>query len=237
MRKCSVIVGLVMMLVASTVASAVSVGVVPGEWVKAIPADLPNGNTFNADGTPGGWYAGPDGQWGDTPGNPQAAKWYAQGSNGGISEAGTGGWNDLDHYSLWNGDGGSPNIKTVLSGLDPLGLYDVYIVYGVNSNGGGGVWAGLDLGSLTWYQGAQGTDTGLWVPGRTGGDPAPSQYAKLNAAPIQAVGGELTVYNGPGVGNFYDGLTYDRVGTVPEPATMLLLGLGGIGMVARKRRG
>lgn len=234
MKKMTMLIGLAMMLAVSCVASATTVGVVPGEWVKAIPADLAGGNTYNADGTAGGWYAGPDATWGGT--GPVASKWYAHGSNGGISVSGTGGWNDLDHYCIYNYDTSSPAIKTVLSGLDPLGLYDIRVVYGVTSTGAGGVWAGLDStpANWNWYQDVQGTDTGLWVPGRTGGDPAPSQYALLNSTPIQAVGGEIAVYLGAGNPIFYDGLTYDLVGQVPEPATLALLSLG-MGVVLRKR--
>ena len=157
---------------------------------------------------PGGWYSGPDASvW-----NPPVDKWYLWAGNGGIDVSGVGGWNDLEHYCIYNGNFNPPTIKTILTGLIPGQTYKVWIVYGVTSTPGlGGVWAGLGPNTTdwNWYNSLNGTDTGVWVPGRTGGDPPPSQQASLGEA--VATGGQITVWIGYGQTTFYDGLSYKQV--------------------------
>lgn len=197
-----------------------------GTWVKAIPADMVGGNTVRvSDGASSGWYTGPD--WNPN-WNPPTEKWYLWAGNGGIDIYGGGGWNDADHYCFYNGGFGPDYVKTTITGLDPAGAYNIRIVYGVTSTPGtGGVWAGLDSNSTFWtfYNSGNGTDTGIWVPGRTNGNPAPSQYALMHdpGSPVPAIGGEISVYIGDGIPTFYDGLTFEYVGpatppTSPDPA-------------------
>ena len=184
-----------------------------GTWVKAIPADMPNGNTvLDPNGTPGGWYAGPD--WiGEDGWNPPTGQWYLWASNGGIDIHGGGGWNDADHYCIYNGNFEPPIIRTTLTGLIPGNSYRVRIVYGVTSIAGvGGVWAGLGPTALdwTWYTSENGSSTGIWMGGRSGGtgdEPWPSQQALLGD--VEAVDGTITVWIGNGQTTFYDGLTYE----------------------------
>lgn len=202
--------GIVLAAILVLSANVFAVGDVPGTWVKAIPADFPNGNTVEADTNDPNWYSGPDA----TTWNPPTDQWYLWAGNGGIGEDGSGGWNDLEHYCIYNGNFNPPTIKTIITGLIPGETYRIRILYGVTSTpGNGGVWAGLGPNTTdwTWYNSLNGIDTGLWVPGRTGGvgvgDQAPSQYAILGD--VEAVGGQITVWVGYGQTTFYDGLTYD----------------------------
>lgn len=207
-RLISEIVLAVLLVVSSTV-TAVEVG--SGTWIKAIPADLPNGNTLEyPSNDPNGWYTGPTADWGA---GPASQKWFLYSGNGGIAEDGTGGWNDVEHYCFYNYDRGADNppvIRTIITGLLPGELYRVWVLYGVASTPGtGGVYAGLDPSEMSFYDSFDGMDTGLWVPGRTGGDPAPSQEAVLGE--IVADGGQISVYVGPTGTTYYDGVGYELV--------------------------
>jgi hypothetical protein len=202
--------GIVVMLMLVVSGNLIAVQVGSGTWVKAIPADKPNGNTLEyPSNDPNGWYSGPDATWI----GPEAQKWYLHGDNGGIAEDGTGGWYDLAHYCFYNWERGADNppmIRTIITGLLPGELYRVRVLYGVTSTlGTGGAYAGLDPSEMTFYDSFDGTDTGLWVPGRTGGDPVPSQEAVLGE--VVAVGGQISVYVGPTGTTFYDGVSYELV--------------------------
>ena len=204
------VVGGVFVAALLTVSMNVSaVEIAGGVWVKAIPADMPNGNTVEAEtNDPNGWYSGPD----TTSWNPPENQWYLWAGNGGIAEDGSGGWNDLEHYSIYNGNFNPPTIKTIITGLLPGETYRIRIIFGVTSAPGqDGVWAGLEPNRTDWkwYNSLNGTDTGIWVPGRTGGEPPPSQYASLGDA--VAEGGQITVWIGYGQTTFYDGLSYDLI--------------------------
>lgn len=184
-----------------------------GTWIKAIPADMPNGNTYNDEtGDPNGWYTGPD--WtGEDGWNPPTDKWYLWASNGGIGPDGSGGWNDADYYCIYNDNFNPPVIRTDITGLVSGNEYKIRVIYGVTSIAGtGGVWCGLgpNVGDWNWYNSLNGSSTGLWVPGRSGGtgeEPWPVQQAVLGDA--VAVDGKISVWIGYGQGTFYDGLTYE----------------------------
>lgn len=183
---------------------------IEGIWMKAIPGDLPGGNTYRSDSDPNSWYTGPE--W--TPNwNPPTDQWYLWASNGGIDIHGIGGWNDATHYCFYNGDFNPPVIRTDITGLITGNSYKIRIVYGVTSIADvGGVWAGLgpNVGDWTWYTSSNGTSTDLWVPGRssgTGEEPWPSQMAELGE--VVAVDGKVSVWIGNGQTTFYDGLSYE----------------------------
>ena len=207
-----------------------------GTYVDAWPLHL-DGNTVRTsdgdDGTGNVWYKGPESSWG---GN-DADRWYLESPDGGHNTAGDYGKGG-DHYTWYEETRFTvPGITTTIGGLDPMGLYDVYGVYGSNANDQWGIYAAFSGGELQPYNASNGTmvNTGSGI----------TYYESLigNTQPNGA--GEISVDIGEyagvfpgGARTYYDGLTYVQTGVVPEPSTMALLasGLMALLLLVRRRR-
>ena len=122
-----------------------------------------------------------------------------------------------------------PELTTTIADLDPIKTYEVYVIYHARNSGGDWyVYAGLESESLTLYDETNAThilSTGTLIScetllGTVTGVSSLSVY----------IDGPETSSNG-GQRAWYDGIALVEV---PEPATMLLLGVGGI-LVSRKK--
>ena len=186
-----------------------------GTWVKAVPADMPGGNTVRAsDGATGGWYDGPTSQWTW----PHYPNWYAYSGDGGLNAAGEGG-TGVDHYSLnYYGENSAPlaTLRTTLTSL-PGNAYNIYAVYKSIpwASGTSGVKIGLTGESQVIFTDVNGTDTGRMV------GTLPVYQALIGQA--QAIGGAISVdvdvhSTSSNMRTYYDGLAYEDI-SAPQPGS------------------
>ena len=106
--------------------SASSPAQTTGAYVDAVPADLPDGNTVHlSDRATGDFYDGPTAAWPPL----RQDKWFLFSGDTGIDPLGQNKGTSLEFALFSNccGFGTAPPILTTISGLEPGGLYDVYV--------------------------------------------------------------------------------------------------------------
>ncbi|MBN1553727.1 MAG: PEP-CTERM sorting domain-containing protein [Phycisphaerae bacterium] len=128
----------------------------------------------------------------------------------------------------------APMIKTTISGLTAGTSYEIRVIYASETKLTTDwiIAAGLSAGSLTRYQWGDGVseETGVEI------ESGVAEMQVLIGTVVASVEGTISAYidmpDAEGRCD-YDGVTYLEV---PEPATMGLLTLGGLGMLIRRKR-
>ena len=160
--------------------------------------------TSDGDTGGGGWYI-------FTGWSPAASdgKWLMRDGVGGLNTNGVAG-KGAGYYTFQHDSGTTPpGITTTMSGLNPMGLYDVYVFYEAATRVSSGIKAAISGDVPVEYTPAEGTNTGIAAAGGY-------VYRAMLASSEQAVGAQIAVdveSRGSGY-NRYDGLSYDFVGTV-----------------------
>lgn len=143
-------------------------------------------------------------------------------------------------YQGQNKSGGAQThneVVTTLSGLLAGQSYDIYMVMGVSTSGSGGVQhidAGFVSGALTTLLEGDGVDTGLGL--MAGGGASWRAWEQVIGTTTANGAGEIQVFVGATANaerSVYNGLSYVMV---PEPTSVMLLGLGGLAFLSRRRR-
>ena len=134
-----------------------------------------------------------------------------------------------------------PLITTSVSGLNPLGIYDIRVVYWTNTSAAAtfepwGIAAALSGDPLQALYDPQGTATGTTAGS---GDLVQREFVlgQVQGVSSFAVDIDGTTENNI-VRQWYDGVSYEQVGLVPEPnsAVLLLMGMAGLWHTSRRRR-
>jgi hypothetical protein len=242
-----------MTLMASSGAYAVAVAGLPGDYTDAQPGS--GGNTVNASGgsiddfladttagpsdpyTPA-WSA-TDGLWDHNTNNDGNPGFNPAGvlaaASGPLGATGTTGM----LYS--NETANSPTVRTTAAtALDSSVLYNVYVVYhsspGAVGGGNHGVSAAITGQSLVDYDNTNGIDSGIDLIN-------PSTQLDTTGNVFYALLGQVTGVTSVSIDvqhqgaaayaqTFYDGVLVE---VVPEPASVLLMGMGGLMMLRRRR--
>jgi len=140
-----------------------------------------------------------------------------------VNQTGIGGYSEGAGGDLLNGGFDGPQI--IMSGFDPNTTYTLAFYMGYNSGMYGGFLSDAGLETVVLYSTVTHT-----LPGTQNVD-----FVLLDRKPADLGGGEY----GFGFSNF-DGqilaLQIDGVAAVPEPSSLCLLTLGGLALLARRRR-
>ena len=134
---------------------------------------------------------------------------------------------------------GSPMLTTTVSGLDPLKIYDVYLVFwSVNVEDGGkwGLKGGLTGETLVEYF----DDPSTRLGGVHGENVFENHVLIGQVQGVTSFGVDVDDLEAPFETSdqraWYDGVSYNEVGIVPEPSAISLLLVGAIGLLAGGRR-
>jgi hypothetical protein len=150
-------------------------------------------------------------------------------------------------WETWGTEGNNlPMLATTITGLTPGDSYDVYVYFqsgdDTNLSQKWDVLAGFTTGAMTNYTRTHADSSDAVASDFT----TPVQVADGNRLMVQSslgtavadASGEITVYVDSNGGSsstrtWYDGVGYEAV---PEPSAALLLGLGGLALLRRRRK-
>lgn len=207
----------------AALASPVPISLLPGE-VYVLPSiglsadgttPIPGGNTVPATPYTGNWYD-------PTETNPTLWDFRTQF------------WADNVNGFQRQANGSQPDLATTITGLDPNTIYRIGVV----------AWDYFPYGNIVYDYASIGSDpftnitnstTPSEVIGSYGGGTGQGNY--LNEFYLGTVQGVTSATVNVGSLSFiYTGVCYTPIGTVPEPGTFVLMGMGVLGVAVAKRR-
>ncbi len=127
----------------------------------------------------------------------------------------------------------APLIKTTLTGLDANQDYNIYVYFGDLTSSECNIYAGLLSDSLTMFdKDSPSAEQTMDYEGTVG------QFRVLLGTTAPDASSNLDIFIDSEQGGGYHRTWYDGVGyeVIPEPATLILLVLGGVSALLRRRR-